>query len=180
LLAFVAAVICWRLPVALDALVRYPVLTVGEMVTLAAAGCGIWFELTGTPASRPPLPRPVRAAMAAVAMWTVWVIAYISGMSAATTVFPARSGAAASAVSAAADQQLAVGVMWAVPAICFAPVVYAMMPTWLSAREEPAQEAGRLTASRPPAVPGLDRAPRPPRGWRSPPPGRRPRHFPDR
>lgn len=174
LLAFLAAVICWRLPVVLDTLSRDPVLTVAEMASLVAAGGGIWLELAGAAASRPPLPRPLRAAMAAVAMWTIWVIAYITGMSGAISVAPAHGNAVASAVSAAADRQLAVGVMWAIPAICFVPVVYAMLLTWLSAREDPDQELSQLTALSPPAVPGPGRAPRPPRGWRAPPPGGRP------
>jgi cytochrome c oxidase assembly factor CtaG len=174
LLAFLAAVICWRLPVVLDTLSRDPVLTVAEMASLAAAGCGIWSELAGAAGSRPPLPRPLRAAMAAVAMWAIWVIAYITGMSGAVSVTPARGHAVAGAVSAAADRQLAVGVMWAVPAVCFVPVVYAMLLTWLSAREDPDQELTRLAGLSPPAGPGPGQAPRPPRGWRSPPPGGRP------
>jgi hypothetical protein len=91
------------------------------------------------------------------------------------TVTPARGNAVASAVSAATDRQLAVGVMWAVPAVCFAPVVYIMLLTWLSAREDPDQELSQLAS----AVPGPGRAPRPPRGWRSPPPGGRPGCPPD-
>jgi cytochrome c oxidase assembly factor CtaG len=174
LLVFLAAVICWRLPVVLDTLARDPVLTVAEMATLAAAGGGIWSELAGAPASRPPLPRPLRAAMAAVAMWTIWIIAYVTGMSGAVSVTPARGGAVAGSVSAAVDRQLAAGVMWAVPAVCFVPVVYAMLLTWLSAREDPDQEISQLTALSPPAVPGPGPAARPPRGWRTPPPGSRP------
>ena len=112
--------------------------------------------------------------MAAVAMWTIWIIAYITGMSGAVSVTPARGHTLAGAVSAAADQQLAVGVMWAIPAVCFAPVVYAMLLTWLSAREDPDEELSQLAAAWPPAVPGPGRAPRPPRGWRTPPPGSRP------
>lgn len=174
LVAFLVAVIGWRLPIVLDTLARDPALAVAEMASLAAAGCGIWLELAGAAGSQPPLARPLRAAMAAVAMWTIWVIAYITGMSGAT-VTPARGNAVASAVSAATDRQVAVGVMWAVPAVCFAPVVYIMLLTWLSAREDPDQELSQLA----PVVPGPGRAPRPPRGWRSPPPGGRPGCPPD-
>ncbi len=179
LLAFLAAVICWRLPVVLDTLARDPFLTVAEMATLAAAGCGIWSELAGAPASRPPLPRPLRAAMAAVAMWTIWIIAYVTGMSGAVSVTPARGHTLAGAVSAAVDRQLAVGVMWAVPAVCFVPVVYTMLLTWLSAREDPDEELSQLAAAWPPAVPAPGRVPRPPRGWRAPPPRGRPGRPPD-
>jgi len=179
LLAFIALVIIWRLPVVLNALAAYPALTAAEMVTLVAVGCGIWLMLAGLPA-RQPLDRPLRAAVAAVAMWTIWAIAYLTGMS-ATSLSPARGPAAARILSIAADRQLAVAIMWAVPAICFLPVIFTLFITWIGNRDRPGQEPG-------PAAPadwlssGLGIAPPPPRGWRSPSadsPSRRPRTRPD-
>ena len=43
-------------------------------------------------------------------------------------------------LSAAADQQLAVAIMWAVPALCFPPVIYCMVITWLRDSEDPEEE----------------------------------------
>ncbi len=164
-LLFAALVITWRLPAVLGALDRHPGLTAAEMVTLAGAGSAVWIDLIAAAPSHPPLPRPLRAAMAAVAMWTIWIVAYVTGMSGATSV---PAGPDADAVTAAAQRQLGVAVMWAVPAIFFAPVVYTMLIRWLGERDDPDAE---LRAA---ALPGstltdLSRHPRPPRGWRSPP-----------
>jgi cytochrome c oxidase assembly factor CtaG len=178
LLTFIALVIVWRLPVVLNALAAHPVLAVGEMVTLVAAGCRIWLVLAGTP-WRQPLACPLRAAVAALAMWTIWAIAYFTGMS-ATSLTPARGLATARVLSIAADRQLAAGIMWAVPAICFLPVIFTMFITWTGDRGRPGQQAGPATsAGWLPSGPGM--APQAPRGWRSPPagpPGHRPRAWP--
>jgi len=160
LLPFVALVIAWRLPAALNALDRDPALTIAELVTLVSAGTAVWLELTARLAARQPLPRPLRAAMAAVAMWTIWVVAYVTGMSGAAAA-PSR----VTALSAAADTQLAVAVLWAVPAICFVPVVYASLMKWLADRDRPdpvAAASGPRDHARGAFVSSLP----PPRGWR--------------
>jgi cytochrome c oxidase assembly factor CtaG len=162
LLAFIALVVVWRLPAAVNTLVADPGLTVAEMATLVAAGSVVWLELAGPPPFRHNLARPLRAAMAAVAMWTIWVIAYITGMS-KPPLIPAYDQATR-ALSSAADQQLAVGIMWAVPAICFMPVIYGLLITWLGERDDPDQEL-RNAASPGSLHDGLARSPRPPRGW---------------
>jgi hypothetical protein len=113
LLAFIAVVVAWRLPVTVNALPGHPALTVAEAVTLLAAGAGVWREL-----ARPPLlsglSRPQRAAMAAGAMWTIWVLAYVMGMSHGAWFAAYRH--AGHGLSTAADQQFAVAIMWVVPA----------------------------------------------------------------
>lgn len=147
--------IVWRLPVVLTALRRDPILTLLELVTLIAAGCVLWAELAGPRVARDPLPRPLRAAMAAVPMWSMWAIAYITGMS-TTGITHAQA--------AIPDHQLAVGVLWAVPAVCYVPVVFVTMVSWFGGRQEPAEEAVRLLAE--PAWPDAARPPKPPRGWR--------------
>jgi uncharacterized RDD family membrane protein YckC len=91
------------------------------------------------------------------------VMAYITGMSP-----PSWSGAsgraAARGLSQAADQQIAVAILWAVPAICFVPVIYALVISWLGERDDPNRELQDASSAR--SMPfGL---PRPPRGWRSP------------
>ena len=163
-LLFAALVITWRLPAVLNALARYPALTAAEMVTLACAGAAVWIDLLAASPARRPLPRPLRAAMATVAMWTIWIVAYVTGMSGAASV---PAGPDADALSAAIQRQLGVAVMWAVPAIFFAPVVYAILVRWLGERDDPDAElrAAVLPGS---AFAGLSPRPRPPRGWRSP------------
>ena len=81
LVAFIALVIAWRLPVTVNALPSDPALTVAEAVTLLASGSAVWLELVESAPLLPGLSRPQRAAMAAAAMWTIWVLAYITGMS---------------------------------------------------------------------------------------------------
>lgn len=165
LLAFMALVITWRLPAVRNALAADPVLALAELVTLAAAGSGIWLELAGPGRPRQPLSRPLRAAMAAAAMWTLWIIAYITGLSHASQT--AGHGGTAGALSVAADQQIAIAIMWAVPAICFVPVIYALVISWLGEREDPAPQSTMTPPAG--AQPRPASLPRPPRGWRSPP-----------
>ena len=162
LAAFIAAAITWRLPVTVNALARDPALAAAEMITLLAAGTGIWLELTGAPHGPGQLPRPARAAMAAAAMWTIWVLAYLTGMSGASWFAAYRHGAPGG-LGAAADQQIAVAILWAVPALCFLPVLYVMVIAWLGGSTSAA-------GSERPAASGSTPAswPRPPRGWRSP------------
>ena len=167
LVTFIALVIAWRLPATVTALARDPGLAVAEMVTLLAAGSGVWLELVKSPPLLPRLSRPQRAAMAALAMWTIWVLAYIIGMSSGTW-FAAYGHAAGHGLSAAADQQLAVAIMWAVPALCFPPVIYGMLITWLRESEDPEEEF-RKAGDGDSGSPGLSRWPRAPRGWQSPP-----------
>lgn len=163
LAVFIAAVIAWRLPGSLDALATSPALVVAEMATLVTAGTGVWLELTDPTASNPRLTRPARAALAALSMWTIWVMAYITGMS--RTSWPGGySPPAVRAISIAADQQLGVALLWAVPALCFTPVIYALLITWLGERDDPDRELRDNSTSR--TTPGG--LPRPPRGWRSP------------
>ena len=155
LLPSLALVALWRVPTILAASGRQPALNARELVTLVDAGCALWAELAGPRVARDPLPRPLRAAMAAVEMWSIWAIAYITGMS---TTGLARAQAAVP------DHQLAVGVMWAVPAVCYVPVVFATMMSWLGGHQEPAGEADGLLAD--PAWPDAASPLQPPRGWR--------------
>ncbi len=167
LLAFLALVITWRLPAVVNAVARDPGVMVAEMVTLLAAGSGVWLELAGPANLQRRIARPLRAAMAAIAMWTIWVIAYVTGMSSASLLLP--SDQVTRVLGRAADLQLAVGIMWAVPAICFMPVIYGTVTAWLGERDDPDQEL-RSAASSSDIYGGLASSPRPPRGWRSPPP----------
>ena len=162
LAAFIAVVITWRLPVTVNALARHPALAAAEVITLLAAGTGTWLELAGPRPAPERVSRPARAAMAAAAMWTTWVLAYLTGMS-GTSWFAAYHHGVPGGLGAAADQQIAAAILWAVPAACFLPVLYVTVITWLGGG------TGATGDQRPAAsasAPGSSL--RPPRGWRSP------------
>lgn len=160
LLAFIAAAIAWRLPVTVNALATVPGLAVAEMVTLGGAAAALWLELVESPPMLPHLSRPQRAVFAALAMWTLWILGYILGFSQvawyAAVSHPAGLGAVA-------DQEIATALMWAVPAACFAPVVFVAALTWLKDTEDPDEGLRAIVAAGP--RPGRGRWPRPPRGW---------------
>ena len=103
LVAFIAVADAWRLPVAVDALVRYPAPAVAEAVTLLATGCALWIELV---------------------------------------------------------ESIAVSLLWAIPGLCFAPVIYASLIRWLRDSADPDGELRGI----PDAHAGTT-LPRPPRGW---------------
>jgi cytochrome c oxidase assembly factor CtaG len=146
LAGFVAVSLAWRLPPAVDALARFPGLAAAELVTLLPAGAGLWLELVGSAPARPRLARPGRAALAALAMWSTWAVAYLLGF-AEHAVFrgydPAGSG-----LSAVADQEIAVGLVWAVAGACFVPVIFVTMLGWLGRDTAgPDTELARLAGS---------------------------------
>ena len=137
-----------------NALVREPVWTVVEAVTLVGAGCGLWLDLVESPPFRPRISRPLRAAFAAIPMWAIWASAYIMGFSHAAwfSAIGHRTG-----LGTAADQQIAAGLLFAIAGVSFVPVVYVSLMTWL---RESAGAGDELPAAAGPAMP------RPPRGWR--------------
>jgi cytochrome c oxidase assembly factor CtaG len=162
LVGFIAAVIAWRLPVAVNALASHPILTVAEAVILVAAGCGLWLELVESPPMLPGISRPLRAAFAALAMWSIWALAYIMGFSRGAwfTAFAHGSGHGLGTV---AEQQIAAGILWAVPALCFVPVVFVSWITWLRDSSDADAELRDV-----PSADGQTPPLRPPRGWRMP------------
>src|SRR5215472_2107765 len=142
LVVFIAASLAWRLPPVVDALARYPALVAVELVTLLAAGIGLWLELVSSPPLAPRLPNPHRAAIAALAMWSTWAVGYALGL-ANHAVFHGYDGPG-SALSAVADQQISVALVWAVSACCFVPVVFVALLSWLSGGDNPDEELQRL------------------------------------
>jgi len=164
LVGFIAVVIAWRLPVTVNAMARHPVLTVAEAVTLFAAGCGLWLELVESPPLLPGISRPLRAAFAAIPMWTIWAIAYIMGFS-RTAWFSAYAHLPGHGLGTVADQEIAAGLLWAIPGFFFVPVVYFSLITWLRDSADPDEEFREVPAAGGGSQPGL---PRPPRGWRLP------------
>lgn len=164
LVGFIALAVFWRLPLAVNAMVTKPVLTVVEAVTLLVAGVALWLELIESPPLLPRIARPLRAAFAAVPMWTIWATAYIMGFSHADW-FTAIGHRPKNGLGVIADQELAAVVLWVVPGICFIPVVYFSLITWLR-DTDPDDELRDVPAGSGEAKP---RPPRPPRGWRLPP-----------
>ena len=142
LLAFIGVCLVWRLPPVMDALARQPALVAAQAVTLLAAGGALWLELVDSPPVLPRLPRPHRAAVAALAMWSIWIVAYVLG-SASHAVFRAYD-ATGSGLGAVADQEIAVGLVWAVAGCCFVPVVMANMLGWLAGGEDADEEFQRV------------------------------------
>lgn len=157
--AFIAVALAWRLPAAVDALVRYPALAVAEAVTLLAAGCALWLELVESPPLLPGISRPLRAAFAALPMWAIWASAYIMGFS-HDAWFSALAHPAGHGLSTIADQQIAVALLWAIPGLCFAPVIYASLIRWLRDSADPDDELRGI----PDGHTGTTLL-RPPRGW---------------
>lgn len=160
--AFIAVAVLWRLPVAVNALVRYPALTVAEAASLIVAGCALWLELVESTPFLPTITRPLRAAFAALPMWVIWANAYIMAFS-HTVWFTAFSGRAGRGLSIAADQQIAAFLVWAITGLCFVPVVYVSLITWLRDTSDPDHELRRVPQAGETAGPPM---PRPPRGWR--------------
>ena len=117
LVGFVAVALGWRLPVVVNALVRYPALTAVEAVTLVGAGCALWLELVESPPLLPRISRPQRAAFAALPMWAIWASAYIMGFS-APAWFAALAHPAGHGLGTVADQEIAAGLLWAIPGLC--------------------------------------------------------------
>jgi cytochrome c oxidase assembly factor CtaG len=165
LLVYMGMVVLWRVPPTVNALQTHPGLAVLELVTLLAAGSALWLELVESPPLLPRLLRPQRAAFAALAMWTIWTVAYILGFSKVAwySAYPHHAGG----LGVIADQQIATGIMWAIPGLCFIPVVYVTAMTWLRDTEDPDQGLREIVRAEGPE-PSTGRWPRPPRGWTAP------------
>jgi cytochrome c oxidase assembly factor CtaG len=162
LLVFIGTVIGWRLPVSVNALATWPGFAVVEMVTLVAAGSALWLELVDSPPFLPRMARPLRAVGAAVAMWTIWILGYILGFS-QVAWFSAYAHTAG--LSPVVDQEITTGLMWAIPAVCFVPVVFVAAMTWLKDTEDPDEELRAIVRAQNPQQQRSGRWPRPPRGW---------------
>jgi cytochrome c oxidase assembly factor CtaG len=132
---YMAAVVAWRTPAAVDAIEAWPWLLALEAVSLVAIGVAFWLELV----EFDPLAarnRPLRRALlAATAMWTVWTISYLAGFS-STLWYTGFDHVAGRSLSVAADQQFSTGVLWVVAAVSFMPVLFWNLLAWLRSEEE--------------------------------------------
>lgn len=143
LVAFMAVALAWRAPVLMDALVTQPFLIVVEMVTLLAAGIGLWLELVPSAPFTPRLPRPQRAAVAALAMWFIWIVVYAFGLN-NHGVFSAYGSITGRALSLMADQEITIVIMWTAAGLSFIPVIVFAMLNWLSDPMNTDEELQRL------------------------------------
>ena len=125
---FIGVSLAWRVPPVLDALARHPGLVAAEAITLLAAGIGLWLWLVRSPSSAPPLSGGQRAAIAALAMWSTWIAAYALGFSSQPLV---HAYAGDSGLGIVADQEIAVFLVWGVAGVCFVPVIFAGLFSWL-------------------------------------------------
>ena len=128
----------WRSPGAVAALAAHGWLAPVEGVTLAVVGVGLWLELVSSPPLEPRSSLLRRAVLAAFAMWSFWILAYVSGLS--NHGFYPNFHHSTGGLGAAADQQIASGVLWAVAALCFMPVIFASALRWLQSEEDPDAE----------------------------------------
>jgi cytochrome c oxidase assembly factor CtaG len=140
---FVVGVAAWRIPPAVNALVRHPWLVGIEAATLVVVGIGLWLELIGSPPLSPRLSRPNRVALAAASMWAVWILAYLVGLSHGSW-YQAYLHQPGRGVSLVADQQLTTGMLWLAFAAAFVPVIFWNLVRWLQSEEDPDEEMHRL------------------------------------
>ncbi len=141
-LVSLAVVIFWRASPVVDALVRHGWLVLIEALTLVASATPVWLAIVESPPVRPSTTRPFRIGVAAVSMWTIWIVAYLNGMSQVSwySAFHHVPGG----LSHVADQEFSAGVMWAISAAVFLPVVFWNLIHWLQSEEDPNDELGRL------------------------------------
>ena len=143
LAVYLAAVVVWRTPAAVDAVSSRHWLVVVEAFTLLIAGTGFWLELVESPPLIPRSPHPRRAVLAALSMWTIWAVAYVEAMSDASWYRGFRH-VAGIGLSASADRQLSTAVLWVVTAAAFMPVIFWNLVQWLRNEEDPDDELYRL------------------------------------
>ncbi|HEY2490716.1 MAG TPA: cytochrome c oxidase assembly protein [Streptosporangiaceae bacterium] len=165
LVVFIGVSLAWRVPPVLDALARHPGLVAAEAITLLAAGIGLWLCLVRSPSSAPPLSGGQRAAIAALAMWSTWIAAYALGFSSQPLV---HAYAGDSGLGIVADQEIAVFLVWGVAGVCFVPVIFAGLFSWLKDSDDIGKEFRQAfpDASARVGVRGWQRPPRGP-GTRS-------------
>ena len=138
----VAAVVAWMTPPAVECGRRAPLAGPGGGGHPPRLGIGLWLELVESP----PLP-PARVRFGGPSwpppfMWTFWAAAYVIGLS-NKTWYPSFHHVAGHGLSAAADQQIAVAVLWLVAAVMFVPVVFWNALRWIRDEADPDAELDR-------------------------------------
>lgn len=143
LVVYMALVMVWRTPPAVNGVARHPWLLALEAVSLIGAGVALWLELAASPPVVPRIPPPRRIAVAAFAMWTLWASAYVVGL-ASGSVYAAYRATATRHMSPEADQAIATFVIWFVAGAAFVPLIFWNLMTWLASDDDPDQGLHRL------------------------------------
>lgn len=143
LVGFIAVAIFWRIAPVVDFTNQHLWMLIPESLSLIMVGCLFWLDLIESPPASPGVTRPFRIAMSAVAMWSVWVVAYLNAMS-YDSWYRSFHHVMGHGVSLSADQQLTAGLMWALSAFAFLPVVFWNLIHWLQTEEDPSDELGRM------------------------------------
>ncbi|MGO9343547.1 MAG: cytochrome c oxidase assembly protein [Acidimicrobiales bacterium] len=133
--------VAWRTPAAVNWLQGSAWRVLLEAAVLMIVGVLYWLEIVESPPLSPRSTQPVRMVLAASAMWTIWVLAYLVGLSHANWY---RSYHHVGGLSLAADQQVTTGVLWAISACVFIPVIFRNLVVWLRSEEDPDRELHRL------------------------------------
>jgi len=138
--AFVAvALFCdlaWRTPPAVNELHVGGWSVALEAVSLFVTGCGLFLECLPSSPLSPRSTKQVCIVLAAVSMWAIWVLAYLLAMS-RSNWYRAYQHVAGHGLSLGADQQIAAGLIWAVAALCFVPLIFWYLFDWLRSEEDP-------------------------------------------
>lgn len=137
--------IVWHTPGAVSAVAAHRWLAIVEAGVLLVFGLGLWLELVPSPPLVPRSGYLRRAVLGAFSMWAFWILAYVTGLS--SRGFYHNFSHAAGDLSAAADQQIGSGVLWAVAAAAFVPVIFANALAWLQSEEDPDAELQQLARS---------------------------------
>lgn len=137
--------IAWHTPGAVSAVAAHRWLAIVEAGVLLVFGLGLWLELVPSPPLVPRSGYLRRAVLGAFAMWAFWILAYVTGLS--NRGFYHNFSHVAGGLSAAADQQIAAGVLWAVAAATFVPVIFVNALSWLQSEEDPDAELQQLARS---------------------------------
>lgn len=159
--AYLAVMVCWRLPGPVDALAALRPLVLVEGVTVVAGSALVWEEIVGMPpwGRRP---APLRMIMAAVGAWSAWLAAFAVGFS-SRSWYPSYSRPFAGHLGVMASQELGVAIIFVASAAAFVPVVFSALAEWLGGGAN-ASEPQRLGPQRPTGQYPGDRRPlvRPP------------------
>ena len=121
-----------------EAVATHGWLALVEAAVLLVFGLGLWLELVSSPPLAPRAGHLRRAVLGAFSMWVFWILAYVTGFS--NRGFYQNFAHVAGSLSAAADQQIAAAVLWAVAAATFMPVIFWNALTWLQSEEDPDTE----------------------------------------
>ncbi|HEV2377371.1 MAG TPA: cytochrome c oxidase assembly protein [Streptosporangiaceae bacterium] len=143
LVVYIAICTAWRTQGLLDALATSPWLVYLEAAIVLLAGGLLWVQLVDSPPLTPHTTKPQRAVIAAVAMWWNWAVAYALGF-AIHAEFHAYDHVGR-LLGPVADQEVTVGLVWAVAGVCFVPVVFVALFSWLNDDGGPDEELARAS-----------------------------------